>query len=379
MSEKRSKCAKRLDLSNVICSSVSGDGNEKIDEKDNEKVDFEISNERAEIEELRQKLIEKEKELEMYKNELNARNEEIYRLRDINESLRKKKFGFDSIKHSSDLINFYTGLPNVETFDWVLERTSGTAPSLHSRLSLHDHLLIVFMKLKLGLLNKDIALRFGLSVQTTSKIFRRWIKVVASKLKSLIVWPEKGIIRHNLPKCFKKKYRDAVCIIDCSEIFIQRPRNLTARAQTWSNYKHNNTTKYLIGISPAGAVMFLSAGWGGRVSDKQITMESGFVDKLGNGDCILADRGFNIKEEFAMKGAILKVPSFTKGKNQLSGLEVDTSRRLSNVRIHVERVIGRIKKFRLLQSIIPITQMDLMDDIMVTICCAVNLNQSVVS
>ena len=44
-----------------------------------------------------------------------------------------------------------------------------------------------------------------------------------------------------------------VSIIDCSEIFIEQPKNLTARAQTWSNYKHNNTAKYLIGITLSGA------------------------------------------------------------------------------------------------------------------------------
>ena len=51
-----------------------------------------------------------------------------------------------------------------------------------------------------------------------------------------------------------------VSIINCSEICIEQPKNLTAPGQTWSNYKHNNTAKYLI-----GPVMFLSAGWGGRV------------------------------------------------------------------------------------------------------------------
>ena len=75
----------------------------------------------------------------------------------------------------------------------------------------------------------------------------------------------------------------------------------------------------------------------------------------------------------------MKIPSITKGKTQLSGSEVDISRQLSNVRIHVERVIGRIKKFRILQSIIPITLVDFIDDIMVTICVQSNLNQSVVS
>ena len=35
-----------------------------------------------------------------------------------------------------------------------------------------------------------------------------------------------------------------------------RPKNLTATAQTWSNYKLNNTLKYSIGITPAGAISF---------------------------------------------------------------------------------------------------------------------------
>ena len=36
--------------------------------------------------------------------------------------------------------------------------------------------------------------------------------------------------------------------------------------KNWSNYKHNNLAKYLIGITPSGAIMFLYAGWDGRVS-----------------------------------------------------------------------------------------------------------------
>ena len=61
--------------------------------------------------------------------------------------------------------------------------------------------------------------------------------------------------------------------------------------------------------------MFLSSGWGGRVSDKQIANDS-----------ILADRGFNVKAELAVKGAVLQITSFTKGKKQLAGFEVDLSR-----------------------------------------------------
>lgn len=38
------------------------------------------------------------------------------------------------------------------------------------------------------------------------------------------------------------------------------------------------------------------------------------------------------------------IPPFTKGKTQLSKLEIDTARSLSQVRIHVERVIGLVRQ-----------------------------------
>ena len=81
-------------------------------------------------------------------------------------------------------------------------------------------------------------------------------------------------------------------------------------------------------------------------------MLSGFLKFLQHGDLILADSGFNIVETLATHGSILKIPHFTKGKSQMLGEEVDNSRKISNVIIHVERVIGRNRKFRILQSTI---------------------------
>ncbi|XP_061587587.1 uncharacterized protein LOC133452352 [Cololabis saira] len=79
----------------------------------------------------------------------------------------------------------------------------------------------------------------------------------------------------------------------------------------------------------------------------------------------------------AAHGATLRIPAFTKGKRQLSAQEVDTSRQLSRVRIHGERVIGRWKNFRILQTRIPLSQADLQ---MIVIVCAslTNLSKSVV-
>ena len=125
-------------------------------------------------------------------------------------------------------------------------------------------------------------------------------------------------------------------------------------------------------------LLLFVCGWDGRVSDKEITIRSGFLNKLDYGNCILADRGFTIEQELATQGAILKIPRFTRGKKQMSGKEVDESREIANVRIHVERVIGRLRKFDILQSIIPITQVHLTDHVMTVISGLVNISPSVV-
>ena len=108
-------------------------------------------------------------------------------------------------------------------------------------------------------------------------------------------------------------------------------------------------------------------------------MHSGFLKFLQHGELILADRGFNNAETLATHGAILKILHFTRGKSQMSGKEVDNSRKISNVRIHVERVTGRIRKFRILQSTIPILQVYLLDNVLSVIAALVNINNNVVS
>ena len=86
-----------------------------------------------------------------------------------------------------------------------------------------------------------------------------------------------------------------------------------------------------------------------------MTENSGLLSKLLPGDNILADRGFDIQDNVALYCADLRLPAFTKGKNQLSAINVENSRRITSVRIHVERVIGSLcNKYKILQSTLPL-------------------------
>ena len=88
-----------------------------------------------------------------------------------------------------------------------------------------------------------------------------------------------------------------------------------------------------------------------------------------------------------MAMAEVKIPPFIKGKKQLEKVDVDWSRELSLVHIHVERVIGVLKqKYTILQGTLPIrliqddnSETSTIDKI-VTVCCAcVNICPAVVS
>ena len=79
-------------------------------------------------------------------------------------------------------------------------------------------------------------------------------------------------VKGTLPYAFKDKYPKTYIIIDASEIFIETPTDLEIQSSTWSNYKHNNTAKFLIGCTPNGAVSFVSQLYVGSVSDVKLTV-----------------------------------------------------------------------------------------------------------
>ena len=317
----------------------------------------------------------------------------IESLEEENSRLRKKTLctkTFDQIVNSKEkTFKFYTGLENFALFNALISLIlDDWQPKIKVALQPCEQLLLVLMKLRLGLLNQDLACRFEIGVGTVSRVFHSWIDILHVKLNPLLTWPSKNQTKKkSVPQCFKSASLGNVrCIIDCTEVFIEKPHNFKARAQTYSNYKHHNTIKFLVGIMPSGVICFVSKAWGGRVSDRNLTMQSGFLNCLRKNDIILADRGFKIEDLLFQKQAKLIIPSSTKNKKQLSALEVQQSRNMSKVRVHVERAIRKIKTYKILDANMPISlikpnddgEFSTIDKILCIICVLCNLSKPII-
>ena len=92
------------------------------------------------------------------------------------------EFNEHSLQKDDKKVNFYTGLPNFATLYLVFELlTSGLEPN-RGVLTAFQEICMVMIKLRLNLEEKDLAYRFGISQPSVSRIFRKWIAIMAERL-----------------------------------------------------------------------------------------------------------------------------------------------------------------------------------------------------
>lgn len=185
------------------------------------------------------------------------------------------------------------------------------------RKRLVDLFLSVLMRLRLGLLAKDLAYMFKLSSSSVSRIFFRWIIFMRQCLSSIVFLPELKILQQRISSCFLN-FSDTHIVLDCIEMIVQTPSSLENMSQTFSNYKSHNTFKSLIGISMTGAVCLASKRWGSSTSDVHITKNCGLLEVLQPGDAVMVDKEFvHLKADFERSSAsciVFKIVFKTKSR-----------------------------------------------------------------
>ncbi|XP_077488064.1 uncharacterized protein LOC144098950 [Amblyomma americanum] len=323
---------------------------------------------------LRKDKSELQKEVEDLKSQLHD-----VKVQALKEKLKLK----DCVSKVHDFVSdekrlvFYTGFNSFKKFDAFVEhvecmyQTLKTGAGRPPALTMKEQLIAVLCRLRVGLLEQDLAYRLKVSVATVSAMYSFWVNFLYEMLIQVPMWPSRNTVDLFMPDNFKELYPSTRIVLDCTEIFIENPSDYKTQSDTFSSYKGHNTAKGLIGITPNGFVSFVSNLAPGRLSDREITRHSGLYELLEEGDSVMADRGFLIEDDLRQLGVKLNMPPMLNGRTQLSLADELATRQIASLRIHVERVIREVKNFRILRAVFPNVMAEKLNKIW-KICCFLN-------
>ncbi|XP_077537119.1 uncharacterized protein LOC144149430 [Haemaphysalis longicornis] len=276
---------------------------------------------------------------------------------------------------------FYTGLPSYSVFEGLYTVLAGGMPRSRKGpepiLDCKEQFFLVLVRLRTGMPLQEVARNFGVTVSLCSKLFSKWIVYLQKALRQMTRFPSLKQVQKQLPHHFRE-FPDTRIVIDGTEVKIQTPSSMEAQKLTYSPYKHANTIKFLVGATPDGYVSFVSKVWGGSVSDRQMVIESGLLSLLEPGDAIMMDKGFTIFDVLpdGVKGYM---PPFNKpSQGQMTANNVIKTRKIARARVHIERVIRRIKEFHILDSGYPVNMADVGNAVVQTCAFLSNFKNPIV-
>ena len=174
------------------------------------------------------------------------------------DSFVTRPFGRKLFKGNDECTKFYTGLTSWSILKHLVTFLSTLCLSLvsvQSKLSPLDSVLLTLMRLRLNPHMEDIAYHFDIGASTACNI---------RNIDLMYCMPASSFSsnghhkRYAMPiicrRCSKISSHPLIASLTALKYFIERPCSYQARAQTYSNYQKHNKVKFLIGITPCGAV-----------------------------------------------------------------------------------------------------------------------------
>ena len=387
---------------------ASGDSKEQEREKPSDSSGMDLETLKTEVSKLQSQNQDLKQQLEKALAAIADLRGKVANLEDKNSKLSKREFCFENLSEDSSVV-FYTGFPNAQAFEatfkylnpgetgenirfWrsadhsvdTTHYTGGQQSKLRKRglpraMNPKQEFFLVMCRLRQALPEKHLSFLFGVSQSTVSRIFISWINFMFLRFGTINIWPSRAEVNRLMPEDFKAKYPNTRVIIDCTEIRCQMPSSLLLNSELFSNYKNNTTLKGLVGISPAGAVTFISQLYTGSISDRSIVERSGILDlPFDDKDCVMADKGFTISDLLPF-GVVLNIPPFLGQAGQMSAEQVVQTQQIAGLRIHVERAINKIKNFHIWDGVVPISLFGVVNQMWAVCSFLCNLQDPILS
>ena len=270
----------------------------------------------------------------------------------------------ERIMFDNDMLHHFTGLESYETFTFVLASLGPAAFELEYRshtpknISVENQFLMTLVRLRRNMPFKELAYSFEITEYVVSNIYVTWINFMYHQLKEVDIWPDQEIVRYFIPEDFKKLYPKTRIILDGMECPIKKPKKPAAQQATYSTYKNRNTLKAVIGATPGGLISYIPHFYGGSASDRALVERSTLPQDMDPNDQIMVDKGFNVQHIFAIYDIGVNLPTFLKKRTQFTAKARNNDRKIASKRVHIERIIGLGKTYKVLVE--PMNSVDTM-------------------
>jgi hypothetical protein len=222
-----------------------------------------------------------------------------------------------------------------------------------SKLATQDEMFLFFYLLRTGSQQCVAGLLFGISTSTVSRLWNKWVDVLYTYQRHINPVPSQAQVFASTPHSWKVHGVAATFLaVDTTLVRIDTPANKGLSKATYTDYGGGTCAAFLIGVTPCGAVGFISAAFPGSISDPVLTTASGLLEFLEAGSDIMADRGFNIRALLLKLGCYLYIPTKLGGRAQFSVEEHEYDRIIAHLRIHIERVNAGIYQWGYFDGVI---------------------------
>ncbi|XP_066924260.1 uncharacterized protein [Clytia hemisphaerica] len=295
--------------------------------------------------------------------------------------LESQTFTYEHIKVNQKMFQYYCGL-SVEEFNLIRDCL---APYTHllchctdrivspKLIDLDTQLLIVLTICRHALDLRFMAYYLRNSETTIQRIFNGWTILSATVFNRIDLRPGHKFLVTKMPEAFVTTGHGLTdLVIDATEFKFQCATNYEVNSLMFSHYKNTQTGKALVGIAAHGMGVVFSDIYPGSISDSDITEKTDILRFVEEEHELMSDRGFSVQDLCAIKGIYLNRPK-QKENDQFSEQEIHRNFDIASTRIHVERFIGRVRDWTILNKVWPLNQNDILSSVWQMLCHIVNI------
>jgi len=213
------------------------------------------------------------------------------------------------------------------------------------KLSLKDRMVMSLMWIRLYVSYSILGYMFDLD---ESNVYRN-IKMLLPLLRDHLPLPER--LRPDLGKIesigeLQRYYPELLSIVDATEQPVRRPKGWDRQKPYYSGKRKRHSLKVQLTVNSKGMIMDMSSHCGGRRHDYQLFKDSGVDSRLPPGISLYMDKAYQgVKRDYP--GRTVYIPKRSSKSRPLTDRERALNRAISSIRIEIEHVISRMRKYRI--------------------------------